>query len=140
MCGEFTISIMNTLSDLKRLTEEANEFIDNYVLSPRTVYAVNLVIEEVVTNILKYAYSDGREHEIIVRVVVQKSEILIECTDDGAEFDPLLVPARDLDKPIHECDPGGMGIHLLRKMAHSVEYCRERGKNLLRVTIKDLAE
>ena len=51
----------------------------------------------------------------------------------GAAFDPSAAPPPDLAIPLHQRDPGGLGIHLMRQMTDRVEYRRTDGHNRLRI-------
>jgi anti-sigma regulatory factor (Ser/Thr protein kinase) len=52
-------------------------------------------------------------------------------TDDGREFNPLERPEPDTTLHVHQREPGGLGIHFVRKLFPSVEYRREHGRNVL---------
>jgi anti-sigma regulatory factor (Ser/Thr protein kinase) len=41
---------------------------------------------------------------------------------DVDAFDPTTVPAIDVEKPIGEWQPGGLGLHLVRQMADTLQY------------------
>ena len=53
--------------------------------------------------------------------------------DDGREFDPRERPEPEF-KPLEQVKPGGLGIHLARKMMDRMDYQRHEGRNLLRVS------
>jgi anti-sigma regulatory factor (Ser/Thr protein kinase) len=55
----------------------------------------------------------------------------IVVIDDGHEFNPLEFPEPDTNLPVEERPIGGLGIHLLRKMADRLEYRRIDGFNRL---------
>ncbi len=48
------------VEDLARLMADAELFLQSHGLSPRTVYDVHLVLEEVLTNIVKYGLMTKR--------------------------------------------------------------------------------
>ncbi|MBI5251561.1 MAG: ATP-binding protein [Desulfomonile tiedjei] len=133
---EILLCMRNNLQDLTRLVSEADQFMQSHCLSPRTVYCVNLVLEEVLTNIVKYAFDDASAHEIQLILTIKDSEVIVTCEDAGREFDPLAIPSPEARDSILECEVGGLGIHLVRKTVHSMEYFRDRHKNVLIMTIK----
>jgi anti-sigma regulatory factor (Ser/Thr protein kinase) len=59
-----------------------------------------------------------------------------EVIDYGRPFDPLSVPPPDLDAPIEERRIGGLGLHIVREMMDTLEYAREGGRNVLRLSKK----
>ena len=62
--------------------------------------------------------------------------LLLVLEDDGHEFDPLKAPEPDLDLPVEERVPGGLGIHLIHKLVEQMEYRRCGGRNRLTVKIR----
>lgn len=138
MTDEIRLSMANTFEDLARLMAEAELFLQSHGLSQRTVYDVSLVLEEVLTNIVKYGFDDEATHEIQLIMTVSNSIVTIRSEDDGREFDPLAVPPPDIEArdSILDCQVGGLGIHLVRQTVQSIDYSREKHKNVLTVTIK----
>ena len=65
-----------------------------------------------------------------------------EVEDDGRPFDPLGVPAPDLQAPLPERRVGGLGIHFVRRLMSEVRYARVDGRNrlVLRKRLIDSAE
>ena len=124
----------NQLADLNRVTEQAVSFIEERGGTPGAVYLVNLSIEELGTNILKYAYDDTAVHEILLRLELHPETLLLLLEDDGHEFNPLAAPDPDINLPAEQRTPGGLGIHLIRKLAAQMTYERCGGRN--RLTLK----
>jgi serine/threonine-protein kinase RsbW len=131
MTEELEIKLNNTLSELERVNEALMEFSQWHVLSPKVVHDLRLALEEILTNVISYGYADDRQHEICVRLKARPGAVIAEVEDDGRPFDPLAAPDADVKRPIDERVPGGLGIHLVRKLMDSVEYKRESGRNLL---------
>ena len=132
----FERRFQNTLFDLGRVTEEAVSFIEANGIGAEAVYAANLVIEEMVTNTLKFGYNDGAAHEILLRVELLPQRLLLVLEDDAHEFNPLNAPEPNLHLPAEQRTPGGLGIHLVRKFAEDVRYERRDGRNRLIVAIR----
>lgn len=102
---------------------------------PRALYAVELVLEEALTNIVKYAFPDGDPHEIDLTVAVEADGIVLRFEDDGVAFDPLQAPQPKVPASIDEAVPGGLGIALLRRHCSSASYRRLDGRNVLTVLV-----
>lgn len=102
----------------------------------RAVYVVNLVVEEILTNIVKYAYDDPRDSHVEVRLVLGQEEIRLEFVDNGREFDPLVVATPPVHDSFADTQPGGVGLLLVRKMADSMTYRREGDLNILTITVR----
>lgn len=84
-------------------------------------YAVELALEEVFTNMVKYNAGAG---PIRVTIDRRRGEIVLTLTDsDAPPFDPFTeVPETVVTGSLAERAPGGLGIHLVRKMMDRIEY------------------
>ena len=111
-------------------------FIEERGVGDRAVYLADLAIEEIATNILKYGYDDTAVHEILLRLEIHADAIVLWLEDDGHEFNPLKAPEPDVNRPTEERAPGGLGIHLVRKLAEKMDYERRDGRNRLTVRIR----
>jgi anti-sigma regulatory factor (Ser/Thr protein kinase) len=134
MAQSLDLEIPNSNDGLLQATSEAAVFLEQQSLSPATEYAINLALEEMVTNVIKYAYDDELPHQIGISVCIGDSEAVMTLTDDGHEFNPLAAPEPDLDQDIEDRPIGGLGLHLVQSMAKRVEYERRQGRNLLTLT------
>jgi serine/threonine-protein kinase RsbW len=126
----------NRPDDLSRVTEDAVGFIEGRGVGDRAVYLANLAIEEMATNILKYGYDDTAVHEILLRLEIHPTELRLVLEDDGHEFNPLKAPEPDVSGPVEQRAPGGLGIHLVRKLVEQMDYERCGGRNRLTVRIR----
>jgi anti-sigma regulatory factor (Ser/Thr protein kinase) len=108
-----------------------DEMVPVLSLSPKTTYALQLCLEEVVVNIVSYAFEPGTMHDVHVALRRDGAGIVAEVTDDGRPFDPLShqesEPARDLAS----AQIGGLGIKLVRSFANSITYQRVDSLNRL---------
>jgi serine/threonine-protein kinase RsbW len=125
------ITLRNELTELSRLAQAVEAFGKAGGLSDGDVYAANLVLEEIVTNVIRYGYGDGGEHEIRIRADLDGDEMHLEVEDDGRPFNPLGAKAPDIDLPLAERPIGGLGIFLVRKLMDQVVYRREGDLNVL---------
>lgn len=126
-----TIIIKNRLDDIRTLAREIGAFGARHRLSEDVLHDVRLAMEEIVVNIIHYAYEDAREHEITVRMLMEEGNLVLEVRDDGKPFNPMEVPPPALDTPLEEREEGGLGIFLSRRLMDSVEYKRVEGENVL---------
>jgi phosphoserine phosphatase RsbU/P len=125
------IKLHNELSELERVNSNLTEFGRQHGLSDKVVHDLNLALEEILTNIISYGYTDSRKHEIRVTLGMQPGAVRIEVEDDGQPFNPLDAPEPETTQPLEERRIGGLGIHLARQLMDALEYRRQEGKNLL---------
>lgn len=123
--------LANDQSEVEKLSRLVEAFGDVLGLPSQSIFSVNLALDEVVTNIIRYAYTDnGLPQPIVVRLAFEESVLVAQVEDDGRAFNPLEAPAPDVDATIEERPIGGLGIHLVRSMMDSVEYRRDDGRNV----------
>lgn len=125
----------NSLKELAALIDKASAFLESQSLPGPAYYKASLVLEEVLTNIVKYGFEDALEHEISVLLAVDDADLVIRFVDDGREFDPLAVPPPAMKESLEESSEGGLGVYLVRKSVNSIEYYRDQSKNVLEARI-----
>lgn len=97
---------------------------------------IHLAVEEIVVNIIKYAYPEQSgwiDIEISSRNTFLGKEILIMIQDHGIPFNPVTHPLTlDYDNPQWTLErEGGFGIFLVRKVMHKIDYHRHQDHNIL---------
>lgn len=130
------INLTNSLSELQKVSQQLDEFGARQRLGPKILHDLKLALEEIITNIISYGYTDDREHDIRVRLKVQPQEVTVEVEDEGEAFNPLEAPVPDVTRPLEERSAGGLGIHLVRTLMDGLGYTRQGNKNLLIMTKK----
>ncbi len=125
------IELKNEMSEIGRLAEELERYCVNEQLSMKTGLDLNLVLEELVTNIISYGYEDEDEHRIKIDIIREGDTLNVKVVDDGIAFNPLEAPPPHLSENIDDLEPGGLGIHLVRKMTDEAVYNREGDRNIL---------
>jgi anti-sigma regulatory factor (Ser/Thr protein kinase) len=108
-------------SSLKGIFGFVRQFFESESVDPSHRYAVELAIEEIFTNMVKY--SKGSAHNIRVQLEREDHHIEVCITDFDVEpFDPTQAGDVAVDRPIEERRPGGLGLHLIKKLFDSMEY------------------
>ena len=133
MSRKMAIILENKLEELSVLTQMLQVFLRPYQMPSATLYALELTLEEILVNIVSYAYEDDTPHEIEFKVEVDENMIAMKFIDDGAPFNPLTVKKADTQQPLMERGVGGLGINVVRKMRDMMEYQRKNDKNILRI-------
>jgi len=127
------IDVRNTHDAIAPATEEAERWLEAHEVSPKAMYLALVAIEELVTNCIHYGYDDTAEHTIRIDFTVEDGVLTMEVTDDGHEFNPVNAPEPDFSLELEDRPVGGLGIHMLRKLADEVTYERVDGKNRVRL-------
>jgi anti-sigma regulatory factor (Ser/Thr protein kinase) len=128
--GALSITLDNDRSEIARLGRLAEEFGEGQGLTPSLIFSVALALDEIVTNVIRYAFDDRERHAILVGLALEGGQLTASVEDDGRAFDPLSVPPPDIEAAIEDRPVGGLGLHLVRSLMDSVEYRRENGRNI----------
>lgn len=132
------LSIKNEMSELEDLYAKVNQFLAKHKVQYRPGYAVNLAIEELVVNVIRYAYVDDDEHTIDIGVGVIGEQLIVEMKDTGRPFDPREAPDHDVDAD--DLDVGGLGLILVLDIVDALTYRREDDNNHVQCVIRNHVE
>jgi sigma-B regulation protein RsbU (phosphoserine phosphatase) len=131
-----TIQIKNDLSDIEIVNDKFEELAKGHNVSEGVIHTFRIVFDELLNNIISYAYTDQEEHLIEIDVQLKNEVISVSILDDGKPFNPLGLNPPDTSLGLEERELGGLGIHLVRKMMDEIQYQRKINKNVL--TMKKL--
>ena len=99
-------------------------------------FALNMAVEELYTNMVKY--NETGADDILVRVQVQDQRLVIDLIDfDSQPFEFDQRAEIDIKAGLHERKPGGLGIHLIKRYMDDINYEFEDGKTSIRL-VKNL--
>ncbi len=92
-------------------------------------YAMTLCADELITNVLTHNGEDV--HRLHVRVTVEAKQdcVVLTIEDNGAFFDIVNAPAKRVNPPIEELQPGGLGVGLVKRFASGLRYDRIEDRN-----------
>jgi sigma-B regulation protein RsbU (phosphoserine phosphatase) len=132
---QWQIKINNQLTDLDRVQAELGELLQRERLSVEKISDAQLILEEVLVNIISYAYPDQVDQPIEIQVTVDRSQIEMVFRDSGIPFNPLTdqeMPNLD-DRDDEERELGGLGIYLVKELAKHIDYQFVNGQNVLTI-------
>ena len=125
------LKLKNQIGELDKVNKFIEEIGDELGLGMELRMNLNLVMEEMVSNVIFYAYPKGVEAEIELVAECDGKELSFVLSDSGKEFDPTLKEDLNLDINPSEREIGGMGIYIVKNIMNKVSYKRLEGKNLL---------
>lgn len=109
---------IDVLPDLVAFADEALLGID---MAPTQRHVLDFAMEELFTNMVKYA--KGGAPQILIRISRMPQGAEVSLLDRDVDcFDVTRAPDAAVDRPLTERAPGGLGIHLLRRMVDSLDY------------------
>lgn len=129
------LTLGNQLDALETARQAVEALLAPAGLSPKFIYKLELVLDEVFMNLRWRAFKDGADHTLELAVHLLPDEVVLDFEDDGIAFDATqaadpALPAFSGDAPV-----GGHGLMLLRRAAGNLRYEQRDGRNRLRVAI-----
>ena len=112
-----------------------SDFFARQGVDPRLLPTVDLVVEELFTNMVKYGAAADPGSEVRIEIEAVEGGVEVVLADSGVEpFDVTKAPDADTGAPIEERRPGGLGLHLIRRLVDSwdYEYVVERRESRIR--------
>lgn len=128
-----TFKLKNRLADLDKINGTLEDLSRQLGFSKRCKCETNLVLEELFTNIINYAYRDGGDHEVLLRIRIEADQLYIEIEDDGIPFNPMNAEPPGLDAEVDDREVGGLGVFFARKFADQISYERAGEKNIVKI-------
>jgi anti-sigma regulatory factor (Ser/Thr protein kinase) len=129
-----SLEIANDIAALSPASERLRAFLDECGAPGEASFLADLVVEELVSNTIKYGCDAGEACAIRVGLIYEDGLLTIEVCDEGKPFDPLEADAPDFSLPAEERPIGGLGIHLVRQMTDELRYERRGNENVVVAT------
>jgi anti-sigma regulatory factor (Ser/Thr protein kinase) len=128
------IALANELREIVAAAAKIDAFCEEQELAPEIGYAVNLSIDEILTNTISYGYDDDEPHRIEIIVRREADSLVVVIVDDSAPFDLSATPEADVEATLEDREVGGLGLFLVHQMMDKVEYERVDGCNVVTLT------
>jgi serine/threonine-protein kinase RsbW len=128
------IVIRNTIADLAALTTAMERVGAECGIPERSLFQVQVALDEMVSNVVKYAWPEANAHEIKIRITARDDRVEVEIIDDGRTFDPRDAPDRDEPLPGRRPRQGGVGVHMTKQLVDRIDYARIGDRNHTKLT------
>lgn len=128
------IELKATTAGINRVTDFVNDILTSAGCPTKVMMQVDIVIDEMFSNIVRYAYGDivGMA-SVSVELTDEPRGVVITFTDTGKPFDPLQQEEPDVTLSAEERRIGGLGIFIVKKTMDDVSYDYKDGKNILTI-------
>ena len=127
------ISKKANLENLSLLLDFVKESSERAGFNGDTISEIVLASEEILVNIINYAYGDKKGPVDVICQPCEKKGICVTFIDSGAPFNSLAASSPDLSLPLKDRKVGGLGICLVKNLMNEVRYDRNDGKNVLTI-------
>ena len=98
-------------------------------------FTLELLLEEILSNIINHAYNDKNEHPIQIVFFIESDKAIIQIEDTGKHFNPLNAPHAPPVTNTAKVKIGGLGMLLINELTDGMKYERKDEKNILTVWI-----
>ena len=109
------------IASLEEVFNHLDAFYAAEAIETGAAMSLSLVVEELFTNLVKY--NTASRNPILVRLGRENGRVRIELVDhDVDRFDPATLPEVDVNAPMSERTPGGLGLHLVRAIVDHISF------------------
>ncbi len=123
------IVIRKDVADLAALTATMERVGAEHGMPEKSLFQLQVALDEIVSNVIKYAWPDGGAHDIEIRITARDDGLEVEIIDDGRMFDPRDAPKRDKPLPSQRPQPGGVGVQMTKQLVDRIDYARIGNRN-----------
>ena len=110
-----------SLDEIQNIVGFTDDFFDTHAIDSSVRYIVDLCVEELFVNMV--TYDTETDEDILIEMNPHEHGIEVSLTDFNVErFDPRDVQPVDVDAPLEQRTPGGLGLYLVLKMVSSIHY------------------
>jgi anti-sigma regulatory factor (Ser/Thr protein kinase) len=115
------LELRSDLAELARVAPWVETLAGRYAIPEKTAFAINLCMEEALSNIVRHGYKGTCEQSIVIDFRISAGELIFVIEDRAPHFQPadMGIPLPD---SLEEMTPGGLGIPLMRRFANRVEW------------------
>ena len=122
-------AVMSSLDEMVELVAGECEKVG---FEKKNLHHIQLACEEVIVNIISYAYPDETgDIRISIDLPDERPGISIYIKDSGIPFNPLEKKDPDVSASASEREIGGLGIFLVKKVMDTVDYLRKDESNIV---------
>ena len=132
---EHTFQYRSEIHEIPKIREDLGALEKAWEIPKSKMQQIRVIVEELFSNIVRFAYEDQKEHTIELRMNRMEDKVEIVIIDDGIAFNPL---EHDKD-PLQDTallESGGMGLTLVQTFSNKMTYERLGENNQLRIEKK----
>jgi anti-sigma regulatory factor (Ser/Thr protein kinase) len=120
--GALRLVLDNSIAAIEAGRQEILKFLAPRALDALVINRLEVVFEEVVSNIVRHGFERGADQTILVAVSETPGAVELVFEDDGSPFDPVQAPEPPKATSIETAKLGGMGVPLIHRLASSLRY------------------
>lgn len=131
------LDVVASIKNIPYITDYINEVLESNDCSMKSMTAIDIAIDEIVSNIANYGYV-GKEGMVKIRIEISGDPLsaIITFIDTGIEYNPLAKEDPDTTLPLEERGVGGLGIYMVKKSMDELTYEYNSGRNIFTIKKK----
>ena len=123
------------LNNLQKVIDFVESRLEEKDCPLKTSMQICVAVEEIFTNIAKFAYAPGKgDASIRIEDADGGLAVSIVFTDSGQPYNPLDEKDPDVTLPAEDREIGGLGVYMVKQTMDDIEYEYKDGKNILTLT------
>lgn len=127
------LQLLAVQREIKGALEQVEAFCAANRLTATTSNAMMVAIDELLSNIVKFAYGASEQGVIDVELFYENRKLTAVVEDRGVPFNPLMAKRPEPTRELKRRSEGGLGIFFVKDLMDSVSY--ERHGNSNKVTL-----
>lgn len=121
--SEAQLTLRSRMAELELVPQWITALASEYAIPANIQYAMNLCLEEILSNIIRHGYGNQPDRVIVIRFVpAQDKSCFLVIDDEAPRFNPLAAQENPVEETLDGTRIGGLGIRLVRGFAASLEY------------------
>jgi serine/threonine-protein kinase RsbW len=130
-----SLTIPADAHEMRHVRDFAAAFAVEYQLPDDEVARVLIILEELLTNTVKYGYPEKDCRGCVeISMELVEARLTIQFIDDAREFDPFAHALQEVGGNTDARQVGGLGLYVVRALAHEKRYRRADGRNIIQLT------
>ena len=124
-----------SIEKIEEATTFMNEVLDNAGCSEKVKMQMSVALDELMSNVARYAYAPGTgDITIGFDVLENPKRLVMTLTDSGKPYNPLEKEDPDITLSAEQREIGGLGIFIVKKYMDDMTYEYKDGQNIVKIT------
>lgn len=129
------LTITAAVENIPTVTDFVTQQLEDLDCLAKTLAQIAVAIDELFSNIARYAYNpEVGAATVRVEVVEKPLAVTVTFIDGGRPYDPLAKEDPDVTLSAEERGIGGLGIYMVKKSMDGISYEYKNGQNILKIT------
>ena len=129
-------SFKANLESIQKIQDFVEENLRGKKSDRSKLFKINILIEEIVVNIVNYAFNNTAEGVINIEIDISGDKMFFKISDNGIPFNPLKAKEPDISASLEDRKVGGLGIFFVKQIAKDISYSYQNSKNCISLIIE----